>query len=71
MSDGTLYRHRGCETPVLRYVGDEPLVAGMRVRTQDWQLQDGSRPQPGERMPNCPDCGEPVQLKSTWLEQCP
>ena len=64
-----LYRHRGCESPVLRYMGDAPLVPGTPIRSGDWQRADGSRPLPGERIGECPDCGEPVVMASHWLEE--
>lgn len=64
----TLYRHRGCESPIARYIGEEPLATGQKMRSRDWQLADGSRIGYGEKMPSCPDCGEQMQPNRHWLE---
>lgn len=70
-TQSVLYRHQGCETPMLRYMGNEPDPLGAPLlRHGDWQLPSGRR-MDGPELLVCPDCGEDVLVASSTLEKIP
>lgn len=64
------FRHRGCPSEAIRYVGQEPLVPNTVVRAAEWQYPNGRHPNQGDQL-ICPDCGKVVMLNSYGLEPIP
>lgn len=58
------FRHRGCHTEVIRYVGKANLTPLTRIERQDWQLPGGKTPERGQILPKCQDCGESL----AWMD---
>ena len=66
------YRHRGCTTPVMRYLKDAPIASGERIKSRDWfHLAEKKQPQPGDSFPKCPDCGKRLKPCRQSLEVVP
>lgn len=64
------FHHKGCTSEVIRYVGQQPLVAGMIMKAAEWQFPDCRHPTKGEPA-ICPDCSKLVSLTSRCLEPIP
>lgn len=65
----TAFRHKGCSSELIRFVGSE-LRSGMVMVATDWRLPDGTKPKEGqERTVTCPDCGEPVCVAIEYIER--
>lgn len=61
------FAHRTCSTELVRYVGDEPLVADTEMRSKEWRWGNGLPVlENEERVANCPDCGKRVGVVP-WL----
>ncbi len=66
----TLFRHRGCESPIIEYTGTEPLHKGTVMRSKDWRKPDGEHPDfMGSLLMSCPDCGARIRVSSVYLEE--
>lgn len=61
------FRHRGCQSEVIRYVGQAPTVTGIAMKSAEWQFPDCRHPKQGEPV-SCPDCGKLVPLNSHGME---
>jgi hypothetical protein len=65
-----IFRHKGCESPAIRYMGEEPGPEPQPLRSGDWQYPDGSRPRPNARaVVTCPDCGVTMSVGLDNLER--
>lgn len=66
------FRHRGCKTPIIRYIGEAELKAGTILRAEDWQWPDGTSPKAGTaRSAQCPDCQKSVGFGTADMEEMP
>lgn len=66
------FRHRGCRTEVIRYVGRAPLTPLTRIDRDEWQLPGGRHPEKRDILPRCPDCGESLAyIDGARLERIP
>lgn len=66
----TDYRHRGCSTPVLRFLPAERMTAGRAILSKEWLvLPQGTKPQKTDSFPDCPDCGARVGFSPKVLEE--
>lgn len=65
----TDYRHRGCRTPMLRWMPPIQIQPSDKIRSVDWQLLPAEeQPVQGAPLPVCPDCNERVRLTMDELE---
>lgn len=65
-----LFRHRGCTSELIRYIGDKPLQSGTVMRSREWQWADGQTPTMlSYKSKKCPDCGFIVKITTEFLEE--
>lgn len=63
-----LFKHKGCTTPLIRYVGPEPLE-GRKLVSKEWEMADGSLiAYSAPRSHECPDCSKQVWVGPEELE---
>ena len=63
------FRHKGCKSEVIRYVGEVELVSGSSLHSSEWAYPDGTHPSPqSEQKVKCPDCLQSVEVSSRCLE---
>lgn len=66
------FRHIGCHSEVIRYIGEAELNAGTILRAEDWQWPDGTRPKYGSvRDAQCPDCEKSLGFGYADMEKMP
>lgn len=61
------FRHKGCQSEVIRYVGQAPAITGMAMKAAEWQFPDCRHPTQDEPI-ICPDCGAKVPLNNQGME---
>ena len=62
------FRHIGCESETVRYVGDAILGTCARMVSKDWRWPDGSRVAVmASRFVRCPDCGRAVLIHAAQV----
>lgn len=56
------FRHKGCTSEVMRYVGQGTPGPGpgMAARSAEWQHPDCRHPGRNEKPPTCLDCGNQI-----------
>jgi hypothetical protein len=66
------FRHKGCQSEVIRYVGQTPLTPLTKIDRADWQFPDCTHPQRYDILPRCPDCGTSLAyIDNARLEPIP
>lgn len=63
------FRHVGCKSEIVRYVGNRPLTADSDMDSREWEWPDGSKVATCEsRFVDCPDCLRSVLIHGRLLE---
>ena len=65
------YSHRGCATPMWKFLPDGRPHQGMLLRREEWQSLCGDSSKGGDQIipTPCPDCGRDVFVGPQYLSE--
>ena len=61
-----IFKHRGCKTPIVKYIGTQKMTGSMIIRSKDWVLMDGDSI---GRFLICEDCSCKVSIGNKYLQE--
>lgn len=64
------FRHVGCDTPLIAYIGTIRIDDRMHLREQDWLIPHEHTKKIGTPVFYCPDCGSEAVICSSNLREC-
>lgn len=64
------FKHKGCFSTVICYVGDAALTPKTIMRKADWRMPDGAEiAMNSDLVVTCPDCGITIDVDAEHLQQ--